>query len=135
MSTNGKQIWAQRIGKVGNPDQKPPYPGARSTPTVDGDVLYALGSDGDLVCMEPQRARSAGRKHLRTDFGGKPGEWAYAESPLVDGDVLVVHARRRRGDARRAQQEHRRGDLEVPVPEGGDRKPATRRSSSSTRAA
>jgi outer membrane protein assembly factor BamB len=26
---------------------------------------------------------------LRNDFGGKYGEWAYAESPLVDGDVLV----------------------------------------------
>ncbi len=29
------------------------------------------------------------QKHLRNDFGGKYGEWAYAESPLVDGDVLV----------------------------------------------
>jgi outer membrane protein assembly factor BamB len=30
------------------------------------------------------------RKHLRNDFGGKPGAWAYAESPLLDGDALVV---------------------------------------------
>ena len=29
-------------------------------------------------------------KNLRTDFGGEPGEWAYSESPLVDGDTLVV---------------------------------------------
>jgi len=26
---------------------------------------------------------------LRTDFGGTPGNWAYAESPLIDGDMLV----------------------------------------------
>jgi outer membrane protein assembly factor BamB len=86
---DGQQVWAQRIGKVGNPDQNPPYPGSRSTPTVDGQVLYALGSDGDLVCLEIATGKIIWRKHLREDFGGKYGEWAYAESPLVDGDVLV----------------------------------------------
>src|SRR5512140_3856421 len=31
---DGKQIWHARLGKVGNPDQQPNYPAARSTPTV-----------------------------------------------------------------------------------------------------
>jgi outer membrane protein assembly factor BamB len=31
----------------------------------------------------------SGGKRTRTDFGGQPGIWAYAESPLIDGDVLV----------------------------------------------
>ena len=86
---NGEQIWAARLGNVGHPDQDPPYPGSRSTPTVDGDMLYALGSDGDLVCMEAETGRARWRKNLRRDFGGEYGKWAYAESPLVDGDVLV----------------------------------------------
>jgi hypothetical protein len=30
------------------------------------------------------------RKSLRRDFGGQPGTWAYAESPLIDGEVLVA---------------------------------------------
>jgi outer membrane protein assembly factor BamB len=87
---DGKEVWSVRIGKVGNPDQRPPYPAARSTPTVEGDVLYALGSDGDLVCLETAGGKERWRKSLRADFGGKPGMWAYAESPLADGDVLVV---------------------------------------------
>jgi outer membrane protein assembly factor BamB len=29
------------------------------------------------------------KKNVRTEFDGKPGIWAYAESPLIDGDVLV----------------------------------------------
>jgi outer membrane protein assembly factor BamB len=86
---DGEQIWAQRIGVVGHPDQDPPYPGARSTPTVDGELLYALGSDGDLVCMETENGKIRWQKHLRRDFGGEFGEWAYSESPLVDGDTLV----------------------------------------------
>ena len=87
---DGKEAWTVRVGKVGNPDQRPPYPGSRSTPTVDGDALYALGSDGDLVCLEAASGKERWRKSLRKDFGGQPGTWAYSESPLVDGDVVVV---------------------------------------------
>src|SRR5262245_35158569 len=87
---DGTPVWTTRVGNVGNPDQDPPYPKARSTPTVDGDSVFALGSDGDLVCLETGSGKPRWRKHLRKDFGGKPGVWAYAESPLVDGDVVVV---------------------------------------------
>jgi outer membrane protein assembly factor BamB len=52
-------------------------------------VLYCLGSDGDLVCLEKDKGKEVWRKNLRKDFDGKPGNWAYAESPLVDGDTLV----------------------------------------------
>lgn len=86
---DGRRVWAAKLGRVGHPEQNPNYPGARSTPTVDGPFLFALGSDGDLVCLETATGREVWRKHLRNDFGGKYGEWAYAESPLVDGDRLI----------------------------------------------
>ena len=89
-TADGKPIWTTRVGKVGNPDQNPPYPKARSTPTIDGDLLYTLGSDGDLACLETKSGKIRWTKNLRTEFGGQPGEWAYAESVLVDGDVVVV---------------------------------------------
>jgi outer membrane protein assembly factor BamB len=88
--SSGKQIWSKRIGKVGEPDQNPSYPGARSTPTIDGNHIYALGSAGDLVCLDRKTGDIIWHKNLQTDFGGKPGEWAYSESPLVDGDVVVA---------------------------------------------
>ena len=87
---DGKTVWSTRLGKVGNPDQQPPYPMARSTPTVEGAVLYALSSDGDLACVETATGKIAWQKSLRAEFGGVPGKWAYAESPLIDSDVLVV---------------------------------------------
>lgn len=87
---DGHQLWSTHIGKVGKPDQKPSYPGARSTTTVDGQVLYALGSDGDLVCLDIARGHIRWQKNLRTDFGGSSGTWAYAESPLIDGERVVV---------------------------------------------
>jgi outer membrane protein assembly factor BamB len=87
--SDGKTIWTTRLGKVGNPNQKPPFPAARSTPTIEGDVLYALGSDGDLACVETATGKVRWKKNLRSDFGGKPGQWAYSESPLIDGELLI----------------------------------------------
>lgn len=87
---DGSKVWSAKLGKVGHPEQQPSYGGARSTPTVDGTFLFALGSDGDLVCLETTNGKEVWRKHLRTDFGGKYGEWAYSESPLVDGDKVIV---------------------------------------------
>jgi outer membrane protein assembly factor BamB len=86
---DGKRIWSTRLGKVGPNLPMASYPGARSTPTVDGDFLYALGSDGDLVCLKTTDGGEVWRKSLRKSFGGQPGLWAYAESPLIDGNVLV----------------------------------------------
>jgi outer membrane protein assembly factor BamB len=86
---DGRRIWKTSIGKVGNPRQNPSFPGARSTPTLEGDLLYALGSDGDLVCLEKASGKRVWQRQLRTDFGGRPGEWAYSESPLIAGDKLI----------------------------------------------
>ena len=88
-ATDGHRLWSARLGKVGRPEQNPNYPGARSTPTVDGKLLYALGSDGDLVCLETAGGKQRWRKQLAADFAGRSGDWAYAESPLVDGDALI----------------------------------------------
>src|SRR5204862_2893140 len=44
----GKELWARSTGKVRANGGG--YPGPRCTPTVDGDLVYALGLNGDLVC-------------------------------------------------------------------------------------
>ena len=58
-------------------------------PRLTGGKLYALGSDGDLACIEAADGKLVWTKNLRTDFGGKPGTWAYSESPLVDGEMVL----------------------------------------------
>src|SRR5947209_3301277 len=85
---DGKLLWSTLIGAVGK-NTGPNYPGPRSTPTVDGEALYALGSDGDLVCAATASGTILWRKHLVRDFQGSLPIWAYAESPLLDGEVLV----------------------------------------------
>src|SRR5712692_2615408 len=85
---DGRQLWSTRVGQVGV-NTGPNYPGPRATPTIDGAFLYTLGSDGDLVCLETASGRRVWHLHLVKEFQGQRGIWAYAESPLVDGDTLV----------------------------------------------
>lgn len=87
-TADGKQVWATHLGKVGV-NRGPQYPGSRSTPTVDGNAIYALGSDGDLACLDRETGAIRWLKNVRAVYHGEPGAWAYSESPLIDGDVLV----------------------------------------------
>src|SRR5256885_784752 len=48
----GKQVWQTRLGNVGSNTPQANYAAARSTPTVQGEYLYALGSDGDLASIK-----------------------------------------------------------------------------------
>jgi hypothetical protein len=83
----GTPLWSAPIGKVGK-NTGPQYPGTRSTPTIDGDRAYCLASDGTLVCLGTD-GQEKWRKSLPGDLGGAVGSWAYSESVLVDGDVVV----------------------------------------------
>lgn len=81
---SGKELWATKIGQPWNDG------GPRCTPTVDGELVYALTPHGDLVCLETATGRERWRKNLSKDFGGRMmSGWGYSESPLVDGDQLV----------------------------------------------
>ena len=48
---DGKKVWSTRVGKVGNPEQRPSYPAARSTPTVDGTRVYVRNKES-LWCYD-----------------------------------------------------------------------------------
>lgn len=82
----GGLLWKTRVG----PPLADSRGGARATPVVDGERVYALGSDGDLVCLEAATGRPIWAKNLGRDYGGQMmSRWHWSESPLVDGDRLV----------------------------------------------
>jgi outer membrane protein assembly factor BamB len=83
---DGKQLWTAKVGAPGGN-----YPGPRCTPTVDGNLVYALGHDGALVCVQAADGKEVWRKSMKKDFGGvMMSGWGYSESPLVDGPLLVI---------------------------------------------
>jgi len=86
---DGSPVWTARLGKAG-PVGDPKFEGPRSTPTVDGDRVFALSQWGELVCLNATDGKEVWRKDLVKDFSGTLPDWGYAESPLVDGDNLMV---------------------------------------------
>ena len=93
----GKEIWTAKIAPPFDFEGNEWSHGPNSTPAVDGDVLFALGSQGVLVCIETATGKERWRKDLSADFGaevnpigGGKGGWGFSWSPLVDGENVII---------------------------------------------
>jgi outer membrane protein assembly factor BamB len=84
-ANTGKELWHTALGDVLKNNWGD---GPRSTPSVDGDKVYALSGPGNLVCADAKTGRQLWSKQL-TSLGGKVQGWGYTESPLVDGNQVV----------------------------------------------
>ncbi len=84
---DGKTVWSTALGPKGNERRGN---GPRSTPTVDGDRLYVLTESGDLACLRARDGSSVWRKNILKEFGASNPGWLISESPLVDGNRLIV---------------------------------------------
>ncbi len=87
--TDGKLLWQTKLGKAGAPGWGG-FAGPRGTPTVAGGLVVAVDQWGDLICVEAATGKEQWRKEFEKDFGGKRPEWGFAESPLVDGNRVII---------------------------------------------
>ena len=76
----GRELWATPCGQ-GNPN---------CTPSVADGMVYALGREGTLICVNAKTGAPIWTTHFAKEFGGKMmSGWGYSESPLLDGDRLI----------------------------------------------
>ncbi|MFA8020301.1 PQQ-binding-like beta-propeller repeat protein [Bremerella cremea] len=64
--------------------------GPRCTPTIDGELLFWTGAEGDLVCLQVETGELVWRRSLSKDFGAEIPIWGVAGHPLVSGDLLYI---------------------------------------------
>src|SRR5262245_24451984 len=84
---DGKTVWSAALGTKVNEGRGN---GPRSTPTIDNDRVYALTENGDLVCLRAPDGSPVWRKNILREFGGSNPGWLISESPLIDGDRVIV---------------------------------------------
>ena len=84
---DGKQVWVRILGPAGDNDRGP---GPRSTPTIDGDRVYALSETGDLACLRVADGSVIWQRNILKDFRGSNPYWLLSESPLIDGNLVIV---------------------------------------------
>jgi len=86
-AATGKKLWDSLVGAI----YKNKWgDGPRCTPTVAGGKVFAIGGNGDLVCLDAATGKQDWSKSLVKDLGGKVQGWGYTESPLVEGDLVIV---------------------------------------------
>jgi outer membrane protein assembly factor BamB len=83
----GKQLWKTPTGRRGDNDKGN---GPRGTPTVDANRVYAIAADGAMVCLDAATGKIVWSTDFARNFGGRNPRWLYSESPLIEGDNVVV---------------------------------------------
>lgn len=63
--------------------------GTASTPTIDGDRVYALSHAGHVHCLSLDSGAVIWKRHLVNDFGGRPARWKYSGSPLIVENMVI----------------------------------------------
>ena len=64
--------------------------GPRSTPTIDGDLLFALSSYGKLYALNIESGEKLWQHDFVEEFGSTVPLWGFTTSPLVEGGQLIV---------------------------------------------
>jgi outer membrane protein assembly factor BamB len=99
-AATGKELWKHGY----HAPYKPPDPtaglGPKSTPTVDGDRVYAYGVAGMFHCLDARTGKVLWKIDCNREFWGvekdEDGDDAYATScgaaasPLIDGDRVIL---------------------------------------------
>jgi outer membrane protein assembly factor BamB len=86
LTTEGKLLWKAPYG----PEFTESYPGSRSTPVIDGELLYQCSGLGGVYCMDANSGVLKWKKDMAGQYGGQAPQWAYNESFAIDGDKIFI---------------------------------------------
>jgi len=84
----GEELWRYRNGPAWTDSGR--YPGERSTPTIDGDRVYAFSAVGRIACIEAATGNEIWARDLRAEYSIELPHWAFAESPYIDGNKVIL---------------------------------------------
>lgn len=88
-AVTGEEVWKHEYETI----LEISYPGGpRSTPFVEGEMVYAQGTMGELMCFEAASGKVIWELNVAERYKTRPPIWGYASHPLVVDDLLIVSA-------------------------------------------
>lgn len=87
LDLDGKEKWRATYGPETDEKQAP---GARATPTIDGDRIYMQSGTGLITCLSAKDGAQLWQVDAFTKFKGAEVTWLIAESLLVHGDLVYA---------------------------------------------
>jgi outer membrane protein assembly factor BamB len=83
---HGKLLWQKEYGLEWYVN----YDGTRSTPTIKDGLLYFVSGQGVAYCMKAETGEEVWHVDMMEAYGGRQIRWGIAESPLLDGDRIIL---------------------------------------------
>ena len=65
--------------------------GTLSTPSIDGDRLYALNREGNVFCFDAATGKQQWHMNVVEEYGAKIPTWGFSMSPLILDDMIVLN--------------------------------------------
>ena len=84
---NGKELWSTAFGDRFDNEFGD---GPRATPTVDGDRVYVLDSNGNLAALKTSDGSKVWTMDFKETFGIETPRFGFSTSVVVDGDQVIV---------------------------------------------
>jgi outer membrane protein assembly factor BamB len=84
--SDGSEIWFTSVDSPKRPNQNN---GPSGSPTFHDGKVYAMSSNGLLMCVDAKTGKQIWKVELVRDLGGEVQSWGYTESVLIDGDKLI----------------------------------------------
>lgn len=100
---NGQQAWEYSWGSRFSESMG--GDGPRATPTWSSGRIYALGANGDLVCLSASDGSLVWKRNILRDAGASNLTWGMSGAPLVVDGMVVVIAGGSRGRSLLAYEE------------------------------
>jgi outer membrane protein assembly factor BamB len=88
--TTGKPVW--KHSDAARFWESNAGPGPRATPTLSNGRVYTFGATGIVNALDARSGAAVWTRNAGSDTGVKVPDWAFASSPLVIGDMVVVAA-------------------------------------------
>ena len=89
-SETGQEIW--KFEYPSEYDDMYGYdPGPRCCPVIDGDRVYLFGVEGMLHCLRVLDGKVVWKKDTTQDFGVIQNFFGVGSTPIIEGDLLIVH--------------------------------------------
>ena len=84
---SGKEIWVFNAGRQWKDSQGD---GPRSTPTVEGEVVYAVTASGVLFALSTTEGAELWKRDLVKSYKAKIPKWGMSGSPVIVGNLLLL---------------------------------------------
>ncbi len=94
---SGKEIWRAKLGSnkyrggggAGTKDNRG-GDGPRTTPTIDGDLVYAYDAAMNLACFNTAGGSEVWRHNIVAEFAGRNITWQNATAPVIHEELLFI---------------------------------------------